>query len=892
MEFRVLGPVQARTADRPITMAGPRQERILAALLLDAGRVVPVSRLVDVVWDADPPATAVRQVRNLTTALRRTLIDAGADTDVIVADGTGFVLRPPVLDLRTFEDHAGRGEYRQALACWRGPALAGLGSAALAGTAACLEERRLSIWELCLADEVAAGEDVVAELSALAAEYPLREHLAGLLMRSLHQRGRQAEALGVYDRVRRRLIDELGVEPGAQLRAVHGEILRGPAGNRAGRCYLPYEVPDFTGRDLEIEQALTAARRGVPVVIDGMAGVGKTAMAVRAANRVAAAFPDGQLFVNLHSYTPGRTPLSPESALGSLLLQLGLPAQQHPDGLDARAALWRARTADQTLLVLLDNAASDDQVLPLLPGSATVAVLVTSRRRLPGIDGAVPVSLDVLPADQAAVLFTAVSGRADEGVGRLCGYLPLAIRIAAARLRHRPQWSTAEFTDRLSSEQNRLAELRTGGRDVAAVFQLSYGELTSTQQRLFRLLGLHPGSLITPRAAVALAAMPEPDTERVLEDLLDANLLGQPSGDGYAFHDLLADHARSLTAIDNATGALDRLLDYYRAGGDEHWHTVELPNLVTITEHALARGRYDHCWQIADHMATYVLDRGHRADFLTIAQAGTTAAHHLENPHALQRSLRHLAVAHWAAGDFDQATACTEQQYRTARDAHDPEGEANALARLGVLRGIRGDYRETIRCCQQALALTENTDDPTFAGRTYGNLSHAQSVLGLFDDALASVQRARLAHERAGDHHGAVLSAAHHAVLLAKLGRHSEAQATADKAVRDATTLDNDFGEAICRGDYAEVLLTVGHPDQARDHAERAVAILTRLNNPPQLAVATNRLAAACHALGEPQAALGHYHRAARLARRFGDVTEETRAVDGLDHVHAVTTGQ
>ena len=260
MEFRVLGPVRVLGDGRPIGPAGPRQERILAALLLGAGRVVPVARLVDVVWDGEPPATAVRQVRNLTTALRRTLVAAGAGEDVLTAEGPGFTLRPDAFDLDVFEDQVARGELREALACWRGPALAGVDSAALRPDAERLEERRLAVLERCLAAEVDAGSgDAVAELTALVAEHPLREGLVGLLMRALHRAGRQADAIDAYQRAKRRLADDLGISPGASLRTLYEQLLHEePA---PGRCFLPYDVPDFTGRAAEVAARARGAAR-------------------------------------------------------------------------------------------------------------------------------------------------------------------------------------------------------------------------------------------------------------------------------------------------------------------------------------------------------------------------------------------------------------------------------------------------------------------------------------------------------------------------------------------------------------------------------------------------------------------------------------------------------
>ncbi|UVS78740.1 BTAD domain-containing putative transcriptional regulator [Actinokineospora sp. UTMC 2448] len=866
MEFRVLGPVGAHAGERRIAPVGARQERILAALLLDAGRVVPVSRLVDVVWAADPPATAVRQVRNVTTALRRTLVDAGLPPDALAAVGPGFVLHPPELDLRAFDAHVGRGEHAAALACWRGRALAGVDSPALAGAAAALEERRLSVLHLHLAERVAAGDDVVAELTDLVGEHPLSEGFAGLLMRALRQRGRQADALAVYRQTRRRLVDELGVEPGAELRDAHDQVLRE---DPAGPCCLPGEPPDFVGRDAELAAVLASLH--VPVLIDGMAGVGKTAVAVRAAHRVADRFPDGQLFVDLHGYTPGRERLGPSEALAALLWQLGVPANRQPAGLDERAALWRARTAGRKLLVLLDNAADAAQVVPLLPATPTVAVIITSRRRLTEIDGAVPVPVDPLPSADAAALFAAVSGRADAGVARLCGNLPLAVRIAASRLRQRPHWTIEAFLGRLGRERNRLAELRAGGRDVAATFHLSYQELDADHQRMFRLLGAHPGGVITVSAAAALAELPEEEAERQLDGLLDAHLL-EP---GYRLHDLLAEHARHLAGADDS--AFTRLLAYYRAGGDHHWHAAERASLRAVVHQALDRAEDESAWKIADRAAPHLRD--HHDDFRAVAAAATHAAQRLGDPAALHRALGHLADAHWDAGELTAALACTRQ--RLTLPTTDPTAKAMALSRLGALHGMSGDYRTSADCYHHALTLTTT---PDVVALLLGNLSHAQEMLNDLPAALSSAQRSR---SLATTPHRYALSTAQEALVLAKLGSHTRAERQAHEAIRTAQASDHPFGTAFTHVDYAEVLLLLGDPVEARTRAHQACEILTHLHHPLLNTMAANTLGTAYLHTGDPHTALTHHRRAHATARRIGYRAQMHRATTGAAQAKA-----
>ncbi|WP_206786017.1 BTAD domain-containing putative transcriptional regulator [Amycolatopsis sp. MtRt-6] len=877
MEFRVLGPVRVLGGGRPIGPSGPRQERILAALLLDAGRVVPVSRLVDVVWDGEPPATAVRQVRNLTTALRRALVAAGAGEGVLTAEGPGFALRPGAFDLHAFEDLAARGEYRAALACWRGPALAGVDSAALRPDAERLAERRLAVLEQCLAAEVDAGADgTVAELTALVAAHPLREGLVGLLMRALHRAGRQADAIDVYQRAKRRLADELGIAPGAPLRALYDQLLHDePA---PGRCFLPYDVPDFTGRAADVSRALDALRAGRPVVVDGMAGVGKTAFAVRVAHRAAGDFPDGQLFVDLHGHTPGRDPLPPEAALSALLTQTGVPASRQPDGLDERAALWRSRVAGRRLLVVLDNAGSASQVVALLPGGPGVAVLVTGRRRLAAVDGALSLSLDVLPPPDAEALFAAAAGgRPGAGVARLCGYLPLALRIAAARLQARPLWTVDDLVARLGSERRRLGELRAGGRDVAAAFALSYRDLTPPQRRMFRVLGCHPGGGFAAAAAAALYGTDVTEAERLLEDLLDAHLLRQPAPHRYGFHDLIAEHAREAADAGEAAAAVVRLLDHYRDG--EFSFVAERANLVAVTA---LEGHDEHAWRIADRAVAALREQGHRDELTALARAGARAADRLGDPHARQLGLANLATAHWETGRLAEAAETTTARLRLVRESGDRAAEAAALARLGAVHGMLGRYADAVGHYREALVLAGETSSHDVACVAWGNLSNAQEMLGRYEEALTSAARARAIREEIGDARGAILASAQLGLVLARLGRLTEARSTAERAVRAAVEAGYAFGEAWSRIDFAEVLLADGRPRDARAQAERARAILGRLNHPLLLTMAANSSGAGAQATGDPAAASAAYRLALATARRIGYRAQEARALVGL----------
>ncbi|GAA3013180.1 AfsR/SARP family transcriptional regulator [Actinokineospora diospyrosa] len=579
MDFRVLGPVEAWRAGGRLAIGGSVQRSSLAVLLVNVNRVVPLEYFVDQLT-ASERRDARGAVRRRMSRLRAVL-DVGAT--VLAARQGGYVLSvdPESVDLRRFERlvaqaraaRAGGDRARavrllgDALGLWRGPALTGVVDGVREAAASHLEEARLQAVEDRAELRIVLGEQesVVTELSGLVVDHPVRERLVGLLMLALSKAGRRAEALAVFTRTRRRLVQELGIEPGETLRQAQREVLSGGPPTpvvATGPAQLPAAPATFTGRDEELAALLRST--AAVTAIDGMAGVGKTALAVHAAHRLAARFPDGQLFVDLHGFTGDRAPVDPGEALEWVLRAIGLP--RIPAAFQERAALWRATVAERRLLLVLDNAAGEAQVRPLLPGGSNCLVLVTSRRRLAGLDDAVALSLPVLPPADAVTLFDRMSDRAAAPalvaeVVELCARLPLAIRVAAARLRHRTTWTVAHLAERLRDERNRLTELAAGDRSVTAAFDVSYAHLDHRQQRMFRLLGLHPGPDLDATAAAALTQVDDPAGG--LEELLDANLLQQHEPGRYRMHDLVRAHAARLaTRTDTPTdrrAALSRL---------------------------------------------------------------------------------------------------------------------------------------------------------------------------------------------------------------------------------------------------------------------------------------------------------------------------------------------
>ncbi|WP_158893812.1 AfsR/SARP family transcriptional regulator [Amycolatopsis anabasis] len=627
VEFRLLGGVEAKVDGRPVDLGHARRQCVLVALLVEANHAVSVEQLIDRVWAEDPPNRARNALHGYLGKLRGAL--AGAPGVAINRSPGGYVLtadeqsvdlhrfRHLLAQARAAEDDRALALYQQALDLWQGEAFAGLDSTWVATVRSALDQERLAA-ELDHTDvrlRLGQHAELLPALSAQAERRPLDERLAGQLLLALYRAGRQAEALAHYERTRLRLAEELGADPSPPLRELHQRILRSdqtlahaPATEPPPRNDLPGDVADFTGRESEIRRLFAAVadadRTGVTVAIsaiDGMAGVGKTALALRVAHHLADRYPDGQLFLDLHGHAEGRQPVAPATALAGLLRAVGVPIEEIPDSVAERASRWRAELAKRKVLVVLDNAADAAQVRPLLPGAAGSLTLITSRRRLPELDTTCSLSLELLPPDDAVELFTRVAGprraAAEPGavaeVARLCGYLPLALRIAAARLRTRPAWSVAHLADRLGDEQRRLAELSAGDRSVAAAFALSYQHLAPERQRLFRLLGLVPGPHWDAYLAAALTGAPVADAEDGLEQLLDVHLLTQPAAGRYQLHDLLAEHAHAVALqeepAESRNAAVDRMLRYYRTAGARAVETgFPVPGLTDRFESATA----------------------------------------------------------------------------------------------------------------------------------------------------------------------------------------------------------------------------------------------------------------------------------------------------------------
>ncbi|MFF3441209.1 BTAD domain-containing putative transcriptional regulator [Streptosporangium sp. NPDC002721] len=591
MDFKVLGPIEVRTANgQPIALGRRKQRVLLAALLLNAGKAIPTHRMLDWLWGEQAPANAESNLYTYISALRRAL----GSPSRIEAGSNGYVLRvaPGEIDVRLFEELASQGRLMlsegrndvalerctRALGLWRAESvLEGLPlPEPLRGEAARLERLRTTVVDASLEARLALGQhgEVLPDLEALTRRDPLNERLRAQLMLALYRSGRRADALSVYQRARELLAAELGVDPGPDLIRMHQQILVDDSALAAPspsviarRVFPPAELPidsaAFTGRAAEVSRlrtVLVSAAPGQLVVsaVAGAAGIGKSAFAVHVAHQIADRFPDGQLYVNLHGSTPNVKPLHPAEVLARLLRSLGGDDAAVPTEVDEAAARFRSLTDGRRLLFLFDNARDAAQVRPLLPASPTCCVLITSRRMLTSLDAAAHLRLDVMAEEEMTTLLSRLIGDervaadpwAARAIVRLCGGLPLAIRIAAARLIARPGLSLRGLAARLAVEDHRLSELQADDRAVRACFMVSYRSLDPEHSRMFRLLSLLGGSDISVAVAAALADRPEERTADLLDHLADVQLLEVRDVDRYRMHDLLCLFARERTRLE------------------------------------------------------------------------------------------------------------------------------------------------------------------------------------------------------------------------------------------------------------------------------------------------------------------------------------------------------
>ncbi|MEU1330118.1 BTAD domain-containing putative transcriptional regulator [Streptomyces sp. NPDC005865] len=835
--FSVLGPVRAWHGPDQLNTGSPQQRALLAALLLRDGRTATASELIDALWGDEPPSQALAAVRTYASRLRKVL-----PPGVLVSESGGYAIQAGdgALDLAEAEDLwtaaekargvgdlcRARSLVNEALDLWDGEPLANV-----PGPYADTQRTRLDEWRLQLVEtrldmdlEQGCHAEAVSELTALTAAHPLRERLRELLMLALYRSGRQAEALAVYADTRRLLADELGVDPRPGLKELQQRILQAdpglaepsapaqePTSAAVRPAQLPATVPDFTGRGSfvdELSDILSAAEGRVMAVsaLAGIGGVGKTTLAVHVAHAARTHFPDGQLYVDLQG--AGARAAEPETVLGAFLRALGTADSAIPDSLEERAALYRSVLDGRRVLVLLDNARDAAQVRPLLPGMEGCAALVTSRVRMVDLAGAHLVDLDVMSPEEALLLFTRIVGeervtserKAALDVVAACGFLPLAIRIAASRLASRRTWTVSTLAAKLADERRRLDELQAGDLAVKATFELGYGQLEPAQARAFRLLGLADGPDLSLAAAAAVLDLPLEETEDLLESLVDTSLVESAAPGRYRYHDLVRLYARACAERDEQPpterdAAMSRLLDFYLASA-ARVYAIERPGDRTV-----------------DHLET----TGHAGQDFT------------DDTRALD----------WLHSEAACILACVQQSLgaRTLRRAVDLLLASKDLAESGA-SSLR--YEAATCAARDAAAALGDTHAE---GRARVTLTQVLNNAGRFEKAEPEARRAAELGRVSGDPWTSGNAPNEQGIIANCMHQHAAGEAFLVTAIEAFRADGNRPGEASALCNRSRSLDSMGRTSAAIDLVKQGMAIYDELG-------LTFRLANARYALG------------------------------------------
>jgi DNA-binding SARP family transcriptional activator len=879
VQFRILGPLEVRAHDgRLVTISAPKQRILLSRLLLHANRPVDPDSLVEALWPHRAPRSARTVLRTYASAVRLALYGhEGVDAPHLhwLPGGYRLDVPPGELDLAVFEDLAQQGERAASggdlplaaerlsggLALWRGRLLEDVPlDGAVLATVAAIDERRLAVQQTWIETRLALGDHpgVIGELRAMIAQHPMLERLRGLLMSALAGAGRTVEALAVYADTRRLLVEELGIEPDERLQLLHREILAGSAAPGTGHAtglpgaegqtgqstdargadsraasppavprQLPPAIGGLAGRRTELAALTRVIESAAPVngvtpiaLIDGGAGTGKTTLAVYWAHQVADRYPDGHLYVDLRGFDPGRRIVSASRAIRGFLDALGVPADRVPPGLSAQIGLYRSLTAGKRILILLDNARDAQHVRPLLPGTATAVVLVTSRTRLTPLaasHGAHLFTLGLLDEQEAVDLLAlrlgpqrvAAEPQTVHEIVEACVRLPLALSVASARALA-PEFPLSAMAAELRAEGRRLDALDTGdpGTQIRAVFSWSYRAVTPAAAELFRLLGTHPGPEICAAAAASLCGRPVSQTRHLLAELTRAHLLSEHTPGRYRGHDLLrayaAELARTHDSRQQRRAARIRLLDSYsraahtadrllnpsrdpiplplgrpvpgvapvRLDNRDHaadWLTSQRPALMEVLRWRTADSALS-IWQLAWSLSTYLDRYTHWHDLAVAGRSARSAARHVGDPGAQAFAHRLLARAHTLLDQPAQAHA-----------QHDPAG----------------DPRRALTDCRSSVSLHQQLGDRHGLATAWESLGYAHHHLGQHADAVDCYWHAVALFHDAGHRHYEAVTLIHLGDTHLAAGHRGAARAAWSRSLRILDGLDGPGAEQV-----------------------------------------------------------------------------------------------
>jgi DNA-binding SARP family transcriptional activator len=880
-EFCLLGPLLVRQAGTVVPVPPGKQRALLAALLLNAGRTVPVDELVEALWGSVPPPSARASLQTYVMRLRKSLAVTGGSRISTQPDGYLISVVTGELDVDRFESSVAAAKaaisagswadaadlLRAALSLWRGQPLSGVPSDTLVRLEVPrLAEMRLQALEARIDADLQAGRhaDVIAELRQLAAAHPLRERLHGLLMLALYRDGRQGEALAAYQSARRALVNELGSEPGSDLRRLHQQILDAdavlqalppePLTGSGLEPAVPRQLPGllrhFAGRSgelAELTRLLDQAGDEAPgtvliAAISGTGGVGKTALAVQWANQVATRFPDGQMYVNLRGFDPIADPVPPDEAIRGFLSVLGVAASQLPPTIQAQAGMYRSLLASRSMLIVLDNARDACQVRPLLPGKSACMVVVTSRDKLAGLvaaDEAYPLPVDVLPHPDAAEMLARRLGRerlasepqAASELIELCARLPLALAVVAAHVALSPALTLDELGRGLRAAATRLDAMDTGeaATSLRAAFACSYQILGRPAARMFRLLGVHPGPDITAAAAASLAGVPVNQARTLMQGLARCHLVTELPPGRFAFHDMLRAYAAERAGAEDSEAqrrsAMHRMLDHYL-------HTAHAAALLS-----------PHFDPVA----------------LVPPQPGVSQEDITDDTQAMA----------WFEAEHRVLLAVIALAARASFDTHACQLPSTLTGFLDR-RGYWNDYSSTQ---QTALAASLRLADLQAQARAYQGLGQAGALLGAFSDARGHYGHALSLCGHRGDRQGQARARIGLAFAFEREGRYGESLAQCLHALELFQVLGDKAREAMTANNIGWCHARMGNHQQALTWCQRAIALHRELGDAHGQAATSSwdSLGYAYYQLGDHVQAASCFQEAVRLFGQFGD---------------------
>ncbi|WP_409493680.1 tetratricopeptide repeat protein [Amycolatopsis sp. cmx-11-12] len=956
VRIQVLGSLRVWHGGTELELGPPGRRAVLGLLVLAGGEAMSKQDLMDALWGERPPRSAVNVLQTHVKHLRRLLEPdrpARSGSEILPHVGGGYAVRWDAVDVdlphvrrlvaeandarRDGETGRAAALFGEALRWWRGKPLADLPLLATHPKVVSLAAERRSLLagygDAMLA--IGAAREVLTELVEAAADQPLDEPAQARLIRAYHGAGQRATAFRLYQEVRERLVEELGVEPGPELLAAHAALLdegEPPANPRpAARVprQLPAEPPGFTGRAIELsildELVPRATGSGGTVAIaavTGTAGAGKTALAVHWAHRVKNRFPDGQFYANLRGHSPAPSATALE-VLTRFLSALEVPAERLPADTETASALYRTLMTDRKALVLLDNVDTADQVRPLLPAGPGCLVLVTARDRMTGLvalHGARRLTLDMLDPGEALELLARLLGaervraerEAAAEVAGLCAYLPLALRIAAANLADNPGNGIEDYAIELR-KGNLLAALTVPGDEQIAVrtaFDLSYSALPAETRRLFRLLSLVPGNDIGVEAVEILSGTDQ--ASRMLDTLAGAHLVEQHAPDRYRFHDLLrryaADRLESRESPAERESARRRLHEWYLRAVDHaakivyphmfriplsvpdgpipvaaaDWLETELANVVAVVEDAARNGPRPVAWLLADALRGYFWMSLRQVEWRAAAGAALSAAEEDGDLRARAAARFSLADLSFRQGRYREAVRRYTGALVLARRADWVEAQAAVLGNLGCAYWQSGRLPAAAVRFSRALELSRRAGRPAGEAVALGNLGLVHWEMGDLPRAAEHYARALRRYRRIGSRYG-------EAINLSNLGQVQHARGRATEAaglLAEALTLHRDAGnragEAETLGRLASVYCDLGRLTDALDHARDGLRLARETGEPRGEGEALVALAVVHHRAGHRQDAVRRYRQALALLRETGDRYPEVDALIGL----------